>query len=75
MILDFSSEGEVKANMVNYVKQMIKVFPEETESFSVPNYLFDIRDNAGILPEKDAVIFHNMVVKGLFLCRKARPNI
>ena len=38
-------------------------------------HLFDVRDDVKVLDEKKAVIFHNMVARGLFLCKRARPDI
>lgn len=78
MTLDFSSEGEVKIKMVDYVKKMVEAFPEESELIATTPaalHLFEVRDDVKVLKESEAVIFHNIVAKGLFLCKRARPDI
>jgi hypothetical protein len=78
MKLDFSKPGEVKINMVDYVKKMIEAFPENRTSVAktpAALHLFDIRDDVKVLGENEAIIFHNIVAHGLFLCKRARPDI
>jgi hypothetical protein len=64
--------------MVDYVKKMVQDFPEDTKTTAATPaalHLFDVRDDAKLIKEEDAVIFHNLVARGLFLCKRARPDI
>ena len=78
MKLDFSTPGEVKLDMKEYVKSMIEFFPEErknTATTPAALHLFEVREDVKVLEEEDAMKFHTMVAKGLFLCKRARPDI
>ena len=78
MTLDYTVPGKVKINMVEYVKRMINDFPEgDLVEMKTPaaNHLFEVRENVEKVPEDKAVIFHNLVARGLFLCKRARPDI
>ena len=78
MILDFTNDGEVKIDMCEYVTKMIESFPYgEVKMATTPaaNHLFQVRDEVKVLDEDRAIKFHNMVAKGLFLCKKSRLNI
>jgi Reverse transcriptase (RNA-dependent DNA polymerase) len=78
MLLDFSEPGAVKINMVDYVKKMILDFPDESKTITATPaamHLFEINDDAKKIKEEDAIIFHNLVARGLFLCKRARPDI
>ena len=78
MVLDFTSDGEVKIDMREYVAKMIADFPyDDVKTATTPaaNHLFDVRDDVKILEEQHAIKFHNMVAKGLFLCKRSRLDI
>ncbi len=48
MIFDFSPKGKVIVNMMEYIKTIIKDFPEEiagTKTSPVADHLFTVRDN------------------------------
>ena len=78
MVLDFTSDGEVKIDMQEYVDKMIESFPyDDVKTATTPaaNHLFQVRDEVKVLEEERAVKFHNMVAKGLFLCKRSRLDI
>ena len=78
MTLDYSSDGEVKIDMVEYVKRMIECFPDQdikTATTPAANHLFQVRDDVKVLEEDRAIKFHNLVAKGLFLCKRSRLDI
>ena len=78
MTLDFTSDGEVKIDMREYVSKMIDAFPEKEDKKASPsaeNHLFQVRDDVKLLDEECAVKFHNLVAKGLFLCKQSRLDI
>jgi hypothetical protein len=77
MNLDYQIPGVVKIDMVNYVKDMIDDFPEEVQETICPwnGNLFKVDTNSPNLSEEKEDIFHTLVAKGLFLCKRARSNI
>ena len=69
MTLDFSSEGEVKIKMVDYVKKMVEAFPEESELIATTPaalHLFEVRDDVKVLKESEAVIFIILLQRDCF---------
>ncbi len=80
MIFDFSKEGKVMVNMIEYIKTIIGNFPEEiiaTHASPAADHLFTVRDEtkAMPLPEKQARAFHHATAQVLFLSARARCNI
>jgi hypothetical protein len=79
MELDYSEDGKVKIGMINYVENMLKDFPEklkETDTSKTPagDDLFNKGQGKKLTTER-AEGYHTMVAKGLFLCKRARPDI
>ncbi len=63
MILDYLEKGKVKVTMIDYIKSIIKDFPEEIVSrraTPLADCLFDVRDASKAKPllEEQAMIFH-----------------
>jgi Reverse transcriptase (RNA-dependent DNA polymerase) len=77
MKLDFTTPGKVKVNMTDYVGSMIKEFPEEVTTSSYPwnDNLFKVDDKDPKLTKAKQELFHTFVAKGLFLCKRGRPDI
>ncbi len=78
MTFDFSFTKEVKVNMWDYLRKVIKEFPEEImEVFTTPagNYLFKVHDDGKKLNEEQAEAFHHMVYQLLFTANRARQDI
>jgi len=66
--------------MTNYVAGMleetsVKLKPEDTAPTHAGENLFNIKPDSPLLPKKQAEEFHTIVAKGLFVCRRARPDI
>ena len=77
MVVDFTENEVVKIDMVKYVKGMISDFPTKIDKVSktpAADNLLDI-GTGKILTGDRAETFHTMVAKGLFLCKRARPDI
>ena len=77
MTLDYSIEGEVKIDMVDYVKEMIEDFPAElTGKATSPagEGLYNIAPGKRVSQDKSDA-FHTMVAKALFLTMRSRPDI
>ena len=77
MNLDFSTPGKLKVDMVNYVKSMVDDFPEEITPSKCPwnDNLFKVDEKGKRLDKEKHEIFHTFVAKGLFLSKRARPDI
>ena len=68
MIFDYSHDGKVIINQIEYIKQILDEFPEEikrTRATTAADYLFTIRDESESrpLPEEQAVSFHHAVAQ------------
>ena len=79
MELDYTKNGELHVGMTKYVKAMVNDFPirigeKDTAKTPAPDSLFNLGTGAK-LDAKRAEIFHTFVAKGLFLCKRARPDI
>jgi hypothetical protein len=72
-------QGELKINMTKYVEKHAERLPSETWEEDVAktparDNLFNLGTGAK-LDTKRLEIFHTFVAKGLYLCKRARPNI
>jgi hypothetical protein len=76
MKLDYSTPGGVKVNMTEYIKGMIKEFPEQIPDISKNcpwnENLFKVNSAATPLNIKKGQVFHTFVAKALFLSKRAR---
>jgi hypothetical protein len=80
MVFDFSKEGRVVINMVEYIKNVITDFPEEITAIRTSpgaDHLFNVWDetDAKLLPEEQAMAFHHATAQLLFLSNRARRDI
>jgi hypothetical protein len=80
--LDYSTEGKVKISMPDYIEKMLEEFPymdqvNELKKVSTPaaEFLFTVNDKAEKLKDGVREDFHTTVAKGLFLCKRARPDL
>ena len=62
---------------VDYVKGMVKDFPERVKIYVYfwSANLFNEDEKSKILSKDEQEIFHILVAKGLFLCKRGRPDI
>lgn len=79
MTLEYSENGEVKVNMQDYVKSMVEEFSGDLSGKQVVcpwnENLFKVDNNKPALDKERHEEFHGFVAKGLFLCKRARPDI
>ena len=78
MTMDYSSPGVLKLDMTKYVKSMVDEFPnplKETGMYPWTNSLFNVDPKSKKLDDERASIFHTFVMKGMFLCKRARQDI
>ena len=79
MLFDFSEKGKVRIGMQKYVQEMIEEFPTKIKSTDLSQtpaneQLFDIGNGKRLTKEKSED-FHTAVAKGLFLSKRARPDV
>ena len=80
MIFDFLPKGKLMVTMMEYIKNIIKDFPEEivgTNTSPATDHIFTVRDPslAKVLPEEQAMAFHHTMAQLLFLSESARRDI
>jgi len=79
MTLDFSEPGKFKVKMIDYVNGMLDSLPDDmsgTAATPAGDHLFEVNnDNPTKLDEETAQLFHHLVAKSLFLCKRARPDL
>jgi hypothetical protein len=77
MDIEFTSDGEAKILMTDYIKEAIEVFTEEcTKPVNTPasQYLFDVDEKCAKINESDRKNLHSIVAKLLFVAKRARPD-
>ena len=79
MTFDFSEPGKVIVDMVDHMEAMVDDFSvdfksTETSAHPVDEELFKVGDSPALESDK-AQEFHTFVAKGLFACKRARPDI
>ena len=79
MTFDFSEPGKVIIDMVDYMEAMVDDFSidfksTETSAHPADEELFKVGDSPALESDK-AQEFHTFVAKGLFACKRARPDI
>jgi hypothetical protein len=75
MELDYRKQGILKVNMTKYIENIINEIPvklgkKDVAKTPAGDNLFNLGTGA-----KRSEIFHTFVAKGLFLCKRARPDI
>ena len=82
MVLDYSEKGKVKIDMTDYVQKMITQYEDvygqlpskEVKSVASAN-LFNVDKHSKDLEGCKAEDFHTIMAKGLFVSKRARPDI
>ena len=79
MTFDFSQDGKVVIDMRDYVANMLtdcqlQLTSKETDPTPASEDLFVVGDGVP-LERGQAELFHTIVAKGLFLCKRARPDV
>ena len=80
MTLDYSVDGEVKINRVDYVEKMVTKFPSDSlqgskVSSPASENLFKVDKRSPKLDAESAEMFHSFVLKGLFAAKRGRPDV
>jgi hypothetical protein len=78
MIMDYTQDGALKIDMKYYIKGMLDDFPYEVKPVKVAPWterLLKVNDDYDKLEEQRRSVFHTFVMKAMFLCKRARPDI
>jgi hypothetical protein len=78
MILDFTEDGALKIHLRYYIKGMLENFPYAIGTKKTAPWtekLLKVQKDAKKLEEERRSIFHTYVMKAMFLCKRARPDI
>ena len=80
MRFDFSEKGKVKVDLIDYINSMLDEFsvkfgPNDTAPTPAAENLFAAGDEDKPLDKERADEFHRFVAKGLFACKRTRPDI
>ena len=78
MTLDYETPGVLKVNMTAYVKCMIDEFPKILQGKTRCPWtatLFKVDEKSNNLKEDKKNFFHTFVMKGMFLCKRARQDL
>ena len=77
MTLDFTQVSKMIIDMGEYIDEMMKPLGTEFGGHAATpaaNHLFKTRDDAGVLDEATAALFHQVTAQLLFLCKRGRPD-
>jgi len=77
MTIDYSENGKVIFRMDDYIDRMLDEAPDDMKGGAVTpaaSYLFQVNKNAEKLDGKTADLFHHLVAKLLYLCKRVRPD-
>jgi hypothetical protein len=79
MTFDFSEEGKVKIDMIDYMESMVDDFSAKFKKSDIApspaaEDLFAEGESSD-LDKQQSEEFHTFVAKGLFACKRARPDI
>ena len=79
MSLDFSQKGEVRINMQHYIDMMLHDAPKEMDGISstpAAAHLFKTNmEDSKLLDDQRKKIFVHLVMQGLYLSQRGRPDI
>ena len=79
MTIDYRVKGKVSFSMPQYIEDLLAECPDSIMKGSLPtpaaNYLFQTNENAEKLNAMDAVLYHHLVAKLLYLGKGTRPDL
>ena len=79
MVIDYSTEGEVRFTMVDYIYEILEDLPpgfaKGEAATPAADHLFSVSDSGVLISSELAKLFHQITAKLLFLAKRARPDI
>lgn len=76
--LEYKNDGKVIADMAYYIKKMLDDFPIAIKKGVTSPWterLFKVDDDSTLLSDDRSKTFYTFVMKGMFVCKRARPDI
>jgi hypothetical protein len=80
MTLDYTTRGQVKITMIDYIQEILTAFDKAepnahgTKTCAAPTNLFTVDEDCEKLKPDKAKEFHNLVAKTLYATKRARPD-
>ena len=78
MTIDYTQKGKVSFSMPQYIEDLLSECPDSimkgTSTTPAANHLFQVNENAEKLSAMDAVLYHHLVAKLLYLGKRSRPD-
>lgn len=78
MRFDYTVPGQVQVTMFDFIDNFLNEVPSDMKgerATPAPNHLFDISPDLPRLDQTTADLFHTLVAKLLYLCKRTRPDI
>ena len=79
MTIDYTVKGKVSFSMSQYIEDLLLECPESimkgTSATPAANHLFQTNENAEKLGATDAMLYHHLVTKLLYLGKRIRPDL
>jgi len=78
MNFDFSTDGAVIVDMIDYVKSVLAEMPDEmhgTAATPAATHLFEVSEEPVLLDKERSDTFHKMVMQIQYMSQRARPDL
>ena len=79
MRIDYTQKGKVSFSMPQYIDDLLSECPDSimkgTSTTPAANHLFQVDEDAEKLNAMDAVLYHHLVAKLLYLGKRTRPDL
>ena len=78
MTIDYATKDKLKISMYKYIYKMLAELPSDMNGLAktpAATHLFNVNPEAKKLSEEKGQLFHHLVAKLLYLCRRTRQDI
>ena len=77
-MIDYRKKGKVTFSMKDYINKLLEDVPYDMSGVAktqAANHLFNVNDGAIKLEKEKADLFHHMVARLLYLCKRTQQDI
>ena len=76
-VLEFKADGTLVVSMKDHIDDLLKSCPNSGGTSPTPasKLLFNIDEQSPLLKKQQQEVFHSCIAKGLFIAKRARPDI